>query len=128
MWPRGQVTQWPGWCKSPVQVSVCGGRFALALTWLAYLRKQSKIGWPYPIVIDIVELVVFAFDVERTEMDRPIIGLNQINADAPVVQRQIDPELLLADDNAGWSTPTANSYRRHAHTRSARKEARRAKP
>ena len=41
----------------------------------------------------VVGLVVFAFDVERTEVDRPIIGLHQIDTNAPVVQRQIDPEL-----------------------------------
>jgi hypothetical protein len=31
-------------------------------------------------------------------MDRPIVSFNQINADALAVQRQIDPELLLAND------------------------------
>ena len=75
-------------------------RITLALTRFLHFREQSKIGRPYPLVIKIVELVVLALDVERTEMDRPVIGLHQIHADAPVVERQIEPKLLLADDDA----------------------------
>ena len=47
-----------------------------------------------------MELVVFAFDVEGTNMDRPIIGLMHADTDAPIVESKVRPELLLTDDNA----------------------------
>jgi hypothetical protein len=50
-------------------------RITFAFARLAHFREQSKISRPYPFIIKIVELVVLALDVERTEMDRPIVGL-----------------------------------------------------
>jgi hypothetical protein len=85
---------------------VFGITFTLA--FLAHLREQAEIGRPYQIVIEVVELVILAFDVERSEVDGPIIGLHQINTDAPIVERQIEAELLLADLARRSSLVTVN--------------------
>ncbi len=55
-------------------------------------------GW-LRIEIVIVELIVFAFDIERPEVDRPVSRVVQCNTKAPIVQSQINPKFLLADDD-----------------------------
>ena len=46
----------------------------LAFALLAHLRKQANVGRSDQ-VIEIIELVVLALDVDRADVDRPIIGL-----------------------------------------------------
>lgn len=41
-----------------------------------------------PLLIRIVELVVFAFDVDRADVDRPVIGLVHVDAESPEVERE----------------------------------------
>ena len=60
---------------------VFGITFTLA--FLAHLREQVEIGRPYQIVIEVVQLVILAFDVERSEVDGPIIGLSTRSTPMP---------------------------------------------
>jgi len=73
------------------------------------------MGCANQIGVSIVGLV--ALDVDRADVERPVIGIEHLDAEAPVVQRQISAELLFADDHAeDGPSPTVSSCLRRALT------------
>jgi hypothetical protein len=82
-------------------------------------RKQAKMSTGLHIDIIIEESGVFAFDLDGSELDGPIVGLMHLQAEAPIIQSQINPKFQFSDDHT-QNGQVLWPMSAHARTRNAR--------